>query len=129
MKNILSIIAIVTLVFIVFRFLTNTQTPQDAVNIRIDNQTGEDIDNFWLGAGPEGGATENTAFGAISAGSMSSYKQTENVEKNYSKANFVIENQRHNVAGITTTLESGKSYTFTVSGSAGQYSILPMLSE
>lgn len=53
--------------------------------------------NLWLGAGPRGGATQETEFGPIGIGNSSGWKQVPAVEDNYRKLNFVINGQRYNV--------------------------------
>lgn len=63
--------------------------------IRIRNDSVFDIDNFWLGAGPEGGATQDTAYGAIAQGSVTNYYAIEPVLANYRKMNMVIDGTRY----------------------------------
>ncbi len=92
--------------------------PEDAVNIRIRNETGEDIDKFWLGAGSQGGSTGNTAFGSIRNNQNSNYHQIQPVLANYRKCNFLIDGTRY-LDNIDPTehigadqLLTGKFYTF-----------------
>ncbi len=63
--------------------------------IRVRNDSGLDIENFWLGAGPRGGSSGNTAFGAIKEGDTSRYHGVEPLLDNYRKLNFVADGQRY----------------------------------
>jgi len=65
------------------------------LKIRIKNDTGKRFSNLWLGAGTEGGATRNTAYGAIDAGETTKYRGVERVLENYYKANGVIDDVRY----------------------------------
>lgn len=65
------------------------------LQIRIKNDTGKRFSNFWLGAGTNGGATQNTTYGAIDAGETTTYKGVERVLQNYHKGNGVIDDVRY----------------------------------
>ena len=122
-KNIIIAILICLGIFVMSGMFNRTHAPVDHVNIRIENQSGQDIENFWLGAGPEGGSTEDTSFGFLKNGTKSDYYSIENIKHNYRKANFVIQGERQSVSDITDTLESGASYTFVLFNSPGGYAI------
>lgn len=63
--------------------------------IRIRNDSAFDIDNFWLGAGPNGGSTGDTAFGAIAHGAVTDYYTVEPHLANYRKTDIVINGMRY----------------------------------
>lgn len=63
--------------------------------IRIQNHTESNIDNFWLGAGPNGGATQTTAYHAIPKGSTSDYIPIDAYLPNYRKVDLVIAGKRY----------------------------------
>lgn len=72
-----------------------TRSGEQRLMIRIRNDSRFDIDNFWLGAGPEGGSTRDTAYGAIVSGTATDYYAVEPVFANYRKMNMVIADQRY----------------------------------
>lgn len=63
--------------------------------IRVRNESALNIENFWLGAGPRGGSTRNTSFGAIKTGETSRYHAVEQNLDNYRKMNFVANGKRY----------------------------------
>lgn len=103
--------------------MSGTTPSTKNIEVRIKNSTGHDIENFWLGAGPQGGATQESSFGMVEAGEVTEYQQIENITKNYSKANFVINQQRYLVSGITDQLDSGLTYTFIILPDGPEYAI------
>lgn len=74
---------------------TGNYIMNDQIYIRIRNDSDSNIDNFWLGAGPRGGSTGNTAYGPIASGASTDYAQIEPVLANYRKLNFVADNVRY----------------------------------
>jgi hypothetical protein len=72
-----------------------THSSDNRLMIRIRNDSGFDIDNFWLGAGPNGGSTGDTAFGAIAHGATTSYYTVELRLANYHKTDIVIAGVRY----------------------------------
>lgn len=110
--------------FLFSRPWSGSGLPDSYVSIRLTNETNQDIQNFWLGAGSEGGSTQDTTFGALRAGQTSGDYMIENVVKNYEKANFVINNKREFANDITGLLEGGKHYTFTLVMTDGYYNVV-----
>ncbi len=103
------------------------QSAQTQLQIRILNLTKSAMDNLWLGAGPRGGATQDTEFGPIGIGETSDYASLEPVRDNYRKLNFVIDGVRYNamVELPDQDLVSG-SYTFvcTIDGEDAAVSVV-----
>lgn len=90
----LSLLITVAVVWLLAACLPNT-TADEALLIRIRNNSGFDVENFWLGAGPNGGATQDTAFGAIPNNTVTSYHSIEPNPNNYRKYNLVIDGRRY----------------------------------
>lgn len=57
------------------------------IHIRIRNNTGMEIENFWLGAGGRGPST--ISYGSIDAGETTDYQAVEPVLARYRKLNFI----------------------------------------
>lgn len=92
---------------------------QTQLQIRMRNDTPYAIDNLWLGAGPRGGATEDTEFGPIGQGETTPYAQIEPVLANYRKLNFVANGTRYNaVVDLPSQELANGAYTFvcTING-------------
>lgn len=63
--------------------------------IRVRNDSVLNFSDCWLGAGPKGGATQNTTFGKIASGDVSRYKQIEPLLANYRKIDIVADGNRY----------------------------------
>jgi hypothetical protein len=125
---------IFVLLILMLSFLFGCSTSgqnQSRIQIRIRNDTPYDIENLWLGAGPKGGATENTEYGAIRQGEESRYYAIEPILANYRKLNFLANNFRY-IAVIDIAAQTGSeelaagSYTFvcTTNGEEAEVTIL-----
>lgn len=58
------------------------------VQIRIRNDTGRDISNFWLGSGTK--SAYRSSFGSIAAGATTDYRSYVTTIAAYSKCDFVM---------------------------------------
>ena len=89
------------------------------LQIRIRNDSGQQIENFWLGAGGMGGPS--TAYGAIAPGETSAYKSFSLETANYSKCNFITADGRQYIVNSSTRERAGLDplaagrYTFAYS--------------
>lgn len=97
------------------------------VRVRVRNQTGQDFEKFWLGAGGQGPAP--APYGAIRRGSTSSYVSFEPVLARYRKYDILVAgNARHD--GVVyperylgqPTLAPG-SYTFVFTEEGGKVTL------
>ncbi len=95
---------------------------EDAVNIRIRNETGFDFDRAWLGRSPtETAATFTTRWAGIADGEVSEYLPVEPVIFNYDVFDVTGDGQRwgtrdfdpHTFLGVDE-LSPGVYYTFTL---------------
>ncbi len=68
-------------------FLQSSCNDSESVQIRIRNNTGMEIEDFWLGAGGNGPST--IAYGSIEAGETTDYQAVEPVLARYRKLNFI----------------------------------------
>jgi hypothetical protein len=92
---------------------------EEAVHIRIRNQSGYDFEKLWLGSGEKRGATQTTAFGKIASGSTTEYKQMAPIFENYDFADIRVDGEmlldRHIEPMMhlgVAELSPGEYYTF-----------------
>lgn len=95
--------------------------PAEAVNIRIRNEMGGEIERLWLGDGPELGSTFQTRFTAIGDGEVSDHLTVEGRVENYQSASFTIDGERFFVSDLdphtrlgVDELSNGGYYTFVI---------------
>lgn len=73
----------------------NQTNTDDSIMIRIRNDSSFDFQYCWLGAGPNGGATQTTDYGRIKSGATSRYRHIESIFENYEKIDIVIDGKRY----------------------------------
>ncbi|MEI2688711.1 MAG: hypothetical protein V9H69_02975 [Anaerolineae bacterium] len=67
---------------------------QPQLQIRLQNDTGMDIEHFWLGAGSGDGGPGSRSFGAIADGQATPYRRIKPVFGLYVKYNYIAEDGR-----------------------------------
>lgn len=94
---------------------------KEKVHVRIQNNTGQEITQFWLGAGSGFGGPRARSYGQIAAGDVTRYKALEPSFATYGKFNFITADGRKYLGSTFSTEEIGRRelspgyYTFAVS--------------
>lgn len=107
---------------------------KEKVHIRIQNNSSQEITQFWLGAGSGSGGSRSRSYGQITAGSITGYKALEPSFAAYGKFNFITADGRKYLGSIFPTEEIGRRelspgyYTFAVS-TTGDTAVLQIINE
>ncbi len=107
---------------------------KEKVHVRIQNNSGQEITQFWLGTGSGSGGSRSRSYGQIAAGSVTGYKALEPSFAAYGKFNFIAADGRKYLGSTFPTEEIGRRelspgyYTFAVT-TVGDTAVLRIISD